>query len=63
MVKPEGKDRSDGFAGETLPIVRRVENPPNLALTVLVIGDSLMTQPGCAFASALAGGGVEAHLP
>ncbi|WJY98210.1 hypothetical protein CFOUR_09065 [Corynebacterium fournieri] len=39
VVKPEGEYCSDGFAGETLPIVRRVENPPNLALTVLVIGE------------------------
>ena len=39
MVKSDGKNRSDGFAGETLPTVRRVENPPDLALTVLVIGE------------------------
>ena len=39
VVKPEGEYCSDGFAGETLSTVRRVENPPDLALTVLVIGE------------------------
>lgn len=39
MVKPEGEYCSDGFAGETLPTVCRVEDPPDLALTVLVIGE------------------------
>ena len=39
VVKPEGEYCSDGFAGETLPTLRRVENPPDLALTVLVIGE------------------------
>ena len=38
-VKPDGEYCSDGFAGETLPTVRRVENPPDLALMVLVIDE------------------------
>ena len=39
VVKPEGECCSDGFAGETVPTVCWVENPPDLALTVLVIGE------------------------
>lgn len=39
MVESEGEYCSDGFAGKTVPTVCRVENPPDLALTVLVIGE------------------------
>ena len=37
MVKPEGKYRANGFACESLPTVCRVQNPPDLALTVFLI--------------------------
>lgn len=39
MVKSDGKNRSDGFAGETLPAVRRVQNPSDFTLAVLLIGE------------------------
>ena len=39
VVKPEGKDRSDGFAGETLPSKLRVQNPSDFTLAVLLIGE------------------------
>ncbi len=37
MVKPEGKYRANGFTSESLPTVCRVQNPPDLALAVLLI--------------------------
>ena len=37
MIKPEGKHRANGFACESLPTVCRVQNPPDLALAVLLI--------------------------
>ena len=37
MVKPESKYRANSFACESLPTVCRVQNPPDLALTVLLI--------------------------
>src|SRR4249920_1565731 len=42
-----------------------VVSPPagvDTTTTVLVIGDSIMAQPSCALAPALAGVGVESHL-
>ena len=37
MVKPESKYRANSFACESLPTVCWVQNPPDLALTVLLI--------------------------
>ncbi|MDR7294333.1 hypothetical protein J2S67_001601 [Pseudoglutamicibacter albus] len=45
VVKPEGEYCSDGFAGEPFPTVRRVEDPPDLALPVLTIGEPQRDTP------------------
>ena len=45
VVKPEGEYCSDGFAGEPFPTIRRVEDPPDLALPVLTIGEPQRDTP------------------
>lgn len=39
VVEPEGDYCSDGFAGEAAPTVVWVEDPPDLALALFVIGE------------------------